>query len=115
MPYTKAEQVIKHFNDIHNAMKPNLDKLFDKIPKTAFEVRRTEAFREKSASAEYRPGSLDGTRPGIFYRSLPNVKEYNIFADESLFLHEAIPGHHSSDINTARKYKSSEIQTHPMV
>jgi uncharacterized protein (DUF885 family) len=94
MPYNKAEQVIEHFNNIHNSMKPNLNKLFDKVPKTKFEVRRTEAFRENSASAQYNSGSLDGTRPGIFYCPVPNAKEYNIFTDESLFLHEAIPGHH---------------------
>jgi uncharacterized protein (DUF885 family) len=37
---------------------------------------------------------VDGTRPGIFYVPIPDVKKYNIFSDESLFLHEAIPGHH---------------------
>jgi len=75
-------------------MKPEVDKLFDQQPETAFEVRRTEAFREASASAEYNPGSLDGTRPGIFYVPIPEVKKYNTYSDESLFLHEAIPGHH---------------------
>nr|WP_222985037.1 DUF885 domain-containing protein [[Muricauda] meishanensis] len=94
MPYTDAQQVIDNFNEIHDRMKPQLEKLFDMKPKTPFEVRRTEAFREKSASAEYNPGSLDGTRPGIFYVPIPNAEEYNVYSDESLFLHEAIPGHH---------------------
>ncbi len=94
MPYDSAEQVVQEFNQIHNRMKPHLTKLFDKVPKTPFEVKRTEAFREKSASAEYNPGSLDGSRPGIFYVPVPDVKTYNIFTDEVLFLHEAIPGHH---------------------
>ena len=94
MPYTDPQQVIDHFNEIHERMKPQLEKLFDLKPKTPFEVRRTEAFREKSASAEYNPGSLDGTRPGIFYVPIPDVTQYNVYSDESLFLHEAIPGHH---------------------
>ncbi|NAY90295.1 DUF885 family protein [Muricauda sp. JGD-17] len=94
MPYTEPQQVIDHFNKIHERMKPQLEKLFDMKPKTPFEVRRTEAFREKSASAEYNPGSLDGTRPGIFYVPILNAEAYNIHSDESLFLHEAIPGHH---------------------
>ena len=94
MPYTEPQQVIDNFNAIHNKMKPNLEKLFDLKPKTPFEVRRTEAFREASASAEYIQGSLDGTRPGIFYVPIPDVKKYNVYADEDLFLHEAIPGHH---------------------
>ncbi len=94
MPFTEPQQVIDNFNAIHDLMKPQIEKLFDLKPKTPFEVRRTEAFREKSASAEYNPGSLDGTRPGVFYTPIPEVKKYNTYSDESLFLHEAIPGHH---------------------
>ncbi|TMU57285.1 DUF885 domain-containing protein [Flagellimonas algicola] len=94
MPFTEPKQVIDNFNAIHDRMKPQIEKLFDVKPKTPFEVRRTETFREKSASAEYNPGSLDGTRPGIFYTPIPEVTKYNVYSDESLFLHEAIPGHH---------------------
>ncbi|QXP51894.1 DUF885 family protein [Cellulophaga sp. HaHa_2_1] len=94
MPFTSPEQVIENFNKIHERMKPQVDKLFGKQPKTPFEVRRTEAFREASASAEYNPGSIDGTRPGIFYTPIPDVTKYNMYSDEDLFLHEAIPGHH---------------------
>ena len=54
MPFTEPQQVIDNFNTIHKTMKPQIEKLFDVKPKTAFEVRRTEAFRENSASAEYK-------------------------------------------------------------
>ncbi|SKB76110.1 DUF885 domain-containing protein [Dyadobacter psychrophilus] len=94
MPFAKPEEVIVHFNKIHETMKPNLQKLFELTPKTKFEVRRTEAFREASAAAEYNPGLADGSRPGVFYVPVPNAKKYNVVSDESLFLHEAIPGHH---------------------
>ena len=94
MPFTDAQQVIDNFNAIHDKMKPQVEKLFDVKPKTAFEVRRTEAFREASASAEYNSGSIDGTRPGVFYAPVPDATKYNVLADEALFLHEAIPGHH---------------------
>ena len=94
MPFTDPQQVIDNFNAIHAKMKPQVDMLFGKQPKTPFEVRRTEAFREASASAEYNPGSVDGTRPGIFYVPIPDVTKYNVYSDEDLFLHEAIPGHH---------------------
>ncbi len=93
-PFTKPEEVIANFQSIYTRIKPNVDKLFALQPKTKFEVRRTEAFREKTASAEYNQGTADGTRPGIFYVPIPNVKEYNMYGDEDLFLHEAIPGHH---------------------
>ncbi len=94
MPYKEPQQIIDHFYAIYDTMKPKLEVLFDKKPKTAFAVKQTEKFRENSASAEYNPGSLDGTRPGIFYVPIPNASEYNVYSDESLFLHEAIPGHH---------------------
>ena len=94
MPFTSAPEVIDNFNKIHERMKPQINKLFDLKPQTPFEVRQTEAFRENSASAEYNPGSVDGKRPGIFYVPVPDPSSYNIFSDESLFLHEAIPGHH---------------------
>jgi len=93
-PFHEPEEVLVHFREIHERMKPNLKKLFDKVPKTQFEIRRTEAFREESASAEYNQGSTDGSRPGIFYVPIPDVENYNILSDEDLFLHEAIPGHH---------------------
>jgi len=94
MPYKTPEEIIANFNAIHETMKPQLAQLFGNTPKTAFVVKQTESFREASASAEYNPGSLDGTRPGVFYTPIPDATKYNVFTDEALFLHEAIPGHH---------------------
>lgn len=110
MPFTKPEEVIANFNAIYDRMKPQLAKLFDQVPKTPFEVRRTEAFREASASAEYNPGSQDGTRPGIFYVPIPDVATYNVFSDEDLFLHEAIPGHHYQISLTQENEKLPEFR-----
>ena len=93
-PFTKPEEVIANFQSIYTRIKPNVDKLFALQPKTKFEIRRTEAFREQTASAEYNQGTADGTRPGIFYVPIPDVANYNMYGDEDLFLHEAIPGHH---------------------
>jgi uncharacterized protein (DUF885 family) len=94
MPFTEPGQVIANFEAIRERMQPRLLELFDVQPRAGFEIRRTEAFREASASAEYVPGTKDGSRPGVFYVPIPDVQRYNKFADESLFLHEAIPGHH---------------------
>ena len=93
-PFTKPEQVLANFEKIHQKIEQNVSKLFSVQPKTPFEIRRTEAFREKTASAEYVQGTADGKRPGIFYVPIPDVKNYNVLEDEDLFLHEAIPGHH---------------------
>lgn len=94
MPFKKPEDVIANFEKIHARIKPNVDKLFALQPKTAFQIKRTEAFREQTASAEYVQGAADGSRPGTFYVPIPNVNKYNYYGDEDLFLHEAIPGHH---------------------
>ncbi len=94
MPFTDPQQVIDNFKKIHEKIKPNVDKFFSLQPKTPFEIRRTEAFREKTASAEYMQGDPNTGRPGIFYTPIPDVTKYNYYADEDLFLHEAIPGHH---------------------
>ena len=93
-PFTTAQQVIDSFQHIQIQMQPQLNKLFDDVPKTKFEIRQTEKFREASASAEYNQGTPDGSRPGIFYVPVPDPKKFNTFGMEDLFLHEAIPGHH---------------------
>lgn len=95
MPYKTPEEVIAAFNGILKKIEPKLPTMFSQSPKTPFEIRRTEKFREASASAEYKPGSADGSRPGIFYTPIPDATQYNVTNGfESLFLHEAIPGHH---------------------
>ena len=95
MPYQTPEDVLKDFRSIQSRIDPNLKKMFGHTPKTKFEIRQTEAFRAASASAEYNQGSPDGSRPGIFYVPILDAKTFNTTSGmESLFLHEAIPGHH---------------------
>lgn len=95
MPYKQPKEVLDAFEKIHQRMMPKLKTMFNHVPKTPFEIRQTEAFRAASASAEYNQGSADGTRPGIFYVPILDATKFNITSGmESLFLHEAIPGHH---------------------
>ncbi|MEP7317218.1 MAG: DUF885 domain-containing protein [Panacibacter sp.] len=94
-PYKTPKEVLNAFEAIHQRMMPNLTKMFTLTPKTGFEIRQTEAFRAASASAEYQQGTADGSRPGIFYVPILDAAKFNITSGmESLFLHEAIPGHH---------------------
>ncbi|WP_347158464.1 DUF885 domain-containing protein [Pontibacter chitinilyticus] len=94
MPFKKPEEVLAAFEQIHEREQPQLNKLFGLQPKSKFEIRQTEAFRAASASAEYSPPAPDGSRPGIFYVPILDATKYNRVGMESLFLHEAIPGHH---------------------
>ncbi len=93
-PFTTEKQVIDSFWSIKKQEDPQLKKLFNNVPKTQFTIRQTEAFRAASASAEYSQGSEDGTRPGIFYVPILDPKKFNSTGMTTLFLHEAIPGHH---------------------
>lgn len=95
MPYKTPADVLNAFHAIQTKMEPNLKTMFGKVPKTKFEIRQTEAFRAASASAEYNSGAADGSRPGIFYVPILDATKFNTTSGmESLFLHEAIPGHH---------------------
>ena len=95
IPYKNPQEVLAAFETIHKTMEPNLKSMFNHVPKTRFEIHQTEAFRAASASAEYNQGSADGSRPGIFYVPILDVTTFNTTSGmESLFLHEAIPGHH---------------------
>ncbi|HEX5788172.1 MAG TPA: DUF885 domain-containing protein [Woeseiaceae bacterium] len=93
--FDEPDQLIQGYRDMADDVEELASKLFDIEPKTAFEVRRVEPFREASASGgSYQRGAPDGSRPGIFYANAYNMQARPKWAMESLFLHEAIPGHH---------------------
>jgi uncharacterized protein (DUF885 family) len=94
-PFKTAQAVLDSFESIHKRVEPNVKKIYSKFPKTPFEIRQVEAFRVKATGVpQYRSGSPDGTRPGIFYVPIPDPSKYNTPMMECMFLHEAIPGHH---------------------
>jgi uncharacterized protein (DUF885 family) len=95
MPFNTPEEVLNAYRAVEARIAPNLKRMFNKVPKTKFEVRPVEAFRAASSSASYTAGVPDGSRPGIFYVPIIDAKKYNVTTGiEGLFLHEAIPGHH---------------------
>ncbi len=85
--------------DAYRALLPRVTaatpKLFTLMPKSGLDIRPVEAFREQSAAgAEYYQPSADGTRPGIFYVNTYDLPARPSYEIETIFLHEAIPGHH---------------------
>lgn len=92
-PYKNPDEVLAAYRVIQKKIDPQLHNLFLHIPKTPFEIRQTESFRAASAAAQYVGGLPDGSRPGIFYVPIVDAVKTPI-ASESLFAHEAIPGHH---------------------
>ncbi|MCH8117162.1 MAG: DUF885 domain-containing protein [Proteobacteria bacterium] len=93
--FDEPEQLIQGYRDMSDHIAGLATGLFDVFPKASFEVRRVEEFREQSsAGASYQAGTPDGSRAGIFYVNAYDIKARPKWAMESLFLHEAIPGHH---------------------
>ncbi len=81
--------------DIIDTMKTKLDELFITKPKMDIVVKAVEAFREKSAGkAFYNRPAGDGSRPGIYYANLYDMKSMPKYKMEALAYHEGIPGHH---------------------
>ncbi len=86
---------LKQATAIINTMKSRLDELFLRKPKAELNVKRVEAFREKSAGkAFYQRPSMDGKRPGLYYANLYKMSEMPTYQMEALAYHEGIPGHH---------------------
>ena len=69
--------------------------LFSAVPKSKLEIRPVPAFKEKTdAGGSYQGGAPDGSRPGVFYFNTYDLPSRTTPGIETLYLHEAAPGHH---------------------
>jgi uncharacterized protein (DUF885 family) len=86
---------LNEYQRILDEMDAALDPYFAVHPKAKLKVERVPEFREKtSAGAYYQPADMTGSRPGIFYANLRDMKEVHKFGMKTLAYHEGIPGHH---------------------
>jgi uncharacterized protein (DUF885 family) len=93
--YDSEEAVLEGYRAIEARMVAAVPGLFDITPRAAFEVRAIEPYRAASGpGAFYQSPAADGSRPGLFYVNTHNLEAQPIFGMETLFMHEAIPGHH---------------------
>ena len=76
-------------------MREAIPEYFGILPEAPMIVKRVEAFREQSAGkAFYQSPAQDGSRPGIYYANLYDMKAMPTYQLEALAYHEGIPGHH---------------------
>jgi uncharacterized protein (DUF885 family) len=76
-------------------IKAALPKYFGILPKADLVVRRVEPFREQAGAAQhYFAGTPDGSRPGIYYAHLSDMKAMPKYELEVIAYHEGLPGHH---------------------
>jgi uncharacterized protein (DUF885 family) len=95
MYFGSRDELLGAYQKFHNEVDPVLPKYFNLRPKTNYEVRLVEPYREASASSgSYQGPSLDGSRGGIFFVNAYDLKARPKWALASLSLHEAAPGHH---------------------
>jgi uncharacterized protein (DUF885 family) len=77
------------------AMKAKIPEYFGILPKADLEVKRVEAFREVAGGAQhYQAGTPDGSRAGIFYVHLSEMKANPTYQLANIAFHEGLPGHH---------------------
>lgn len=93
-PYRTDEQILEAYRAIEGRIMAKVPVFFRHLPTTRFEIRATEKFRAATAAHEYQPGTVDGSRPGVFNVPIVIPAAYRTTRMENLFLHEAIPGHH---------------------
>ena len=89
------QKYLKEATALIDNMTSRLDEVFKIKPKAPLIVKRVEAFREKSAGkAFYNQPAPDGSRPGMYYANLYDMKAMPIYQMEALAYHEGNPGHH---------------------
>jgi uncharacterized protein (DUF885 family) len=72
-----------------------LPQWFGQLPKAPLEIKAVPAVIEAGApGGYYNSGSLDGSRPGIYWINLRDTAEVPTWTLPTLTYHEGIPGHH---------------------
>ena len=93
--YASKEEMREAFLTIGKTVDQHVRSQFSLIPKAPLEIRPVPEYREKSdAGGSYQQGTPDGTRPGVFYYNAYDLPSRSKVGNETLYLHEAVPGHH---------------------
>jgi uncharacterized protein (DUF885 family) len=89
------DQILADYQAMIDEIAAGIEPWFDVKPDTGVEVRRIPEFKEKtSPGGYYEIPAMDGSRPGVFYANLYDIKATPKYGMRTLTYHEAIPGHH---------------------
>jgi uncharacterized protein (DUF885 family) len=96
LKFNSSEEKRESYQNIYNDINKTIIKnQFNEEVKEKCAIVKVPKYNEMfSAEAYYMPGDLDGKRKGKFYINMKDIKDNNKIEVESLFLHEAVPGHH---------------------
>jgi len=93
--FKSSDELLAAYTKTANAIKPELPKLFGRLPKSDFDIKVIPAATAPTTTtAFYQPPSLDGARKGAFYVNLYKPETRPTWEVEALTAHESIPGHH---------------------
>ena len=91
----RKDIVIADYSAIVAATKEAVGSAFRQLPRADVVVRAVPEYSEEtSAGGYYMSPALDGSRPGVFYANLYDIKQTPKYSMRTLAFHEAIPGHH---------------------
>ena len=89
------EAYLKEATSAIDKIKAVLPKYFGLLPKADLVVKRVEPFREQPGAAQhYFASTPDGSRPGVYYAHLSDMKAMPKSELEVVAYHEGLPGHH---------------------
>lgn len=89
------QQILQDYQTIIDEIDVVMDQVFNIRPEAGMEVKRIPEFKEKtSPGAYYQQPSMDGSRPGVFFANLYDIKATPKYGMRTLAYHEGIPGHH---------------------
>ncbi|WP_190282609.1 DUF885 domain-containing protein [Rhizorhabdus histidinilytica] len=90
-----AEWLRDEYFRIGKRVDQRIPEQFSLVPRSPLEIKAVEPYREKTeAGGSYQQGTPDGSRPGVFYYNTYDLKSRTTPGMETLYLHEAVPGHH---------------------
>jgi uncharacterized protein (DUF885 family) len=90
-----ADEIKNGYGAIASQVDAVIGEHFSLLPKTKLEVRPVPDYLEQSqAGGYYSPGTPDGSRAGVFYFNKYDLPSRKTWGMETLYLHEAAPGHH---------------------
>lgn len=93
--FRSETELLGYYRGLQGRVQAAVPRLFNVQGMPALEVRVVEPQREQSAaSGSYMRPSGDGSTPGVFYVNTSDLDTRRTWETESLYLHEAIPGHH---------------------
>ncbi|WP_028446246.1 DUF885 domain-containing protein [Chitinimonas koreensis] len=88
-------QIVADYKAILAQAQAALPQAFDQLPTAALDVKPVPAMSEKTApGAYYESPATDGSRPGVFFANLYDIKGSPRWSMRTLAYHEGVPGHH---------------------